>query len=102
MNYLVAIPEMSDDFYVQKYVGNYLDYFFRNTLKPNFQTIVGVFISAITAGLMVYFVCTAISAGFKYRQETGYTIPWRKLILQFAGMVIGTTASLWMWGLIGW
>ena len=83
-------------------VGSEMETVFTTYFKPEIETVAKIVITIATAATLVYFVITAISAGFKHRNNMEDEIPWRKLIIMFICLVVGTTASIWMWGVIGW
>ncbi len=70
-------------------------------IMPDFKTVAGVVLAAAAAICLIVLVITAATAGISYRQNRGDEIPWKRMILLGAGVVVATTASLWMWGIIG-
>lgn len=83
------------------YVGNSLKNVYTTVLLPELKTVGSIIVSIATVAVLIYFIATAIGAGIKHQRGMEDDIPWRKLIVQFVCLVVGTTASSWMWGLIG-
>lgn len=82
-------------------VGSYLQGVFNSVFMPEIKSVGSIIISILTVAVLIYFVATAIGAGIKHQHGMDDDIPWRKLIVLFVCLVVGTTATTWMWGVIG-
>jgi hypothetical protein len=84
-------------------VGGNLQSAFQTYLQPQIIKIVnGVVLPIIDVVLAVYFLVKIVMAGVNYKKNPGGEFEWHVPAILFAGLVIALTASLWMWGIIGW
>lgn len=86
-------------------VGSKLTDAFNTNIKSEFKTIFGGIIVPIATAIV--FICLAtslITVGVSHARGYGgeEALPWKKWILLFSGIVVGTTISLWGWQIIGW
>jgi len=76
---------------------------FDNYIKPQIIKFVeGVMLPVIDVILVVSFVFNIVMAGVNYKKNPGGEFEWRIPALLFLGLVISISATLWMWGIIGW
>lgn len=74
---------------------------FDNHIKSNVKEIVNDMVLPIAAAiLLVILIVRAAFMFVKYRQ--GEDVGWKLLVGCFVGLIITTTANLWMWNIIGW
>lgn len=74
---------------------------FEEQVKPQIQSIMNdVVMPVICVVLLIAFVVRGIFIWKDFRQ--GNEIHWGSLLVLFICLVISVSASLWMWGIIGW
>lgn len=86
-------------------VGSKLTDAFNTNIKPEFKTIfAGIIAPIATAVVFIILAVSLITVGVSHARGYGgeEALPWKKWGLLFAGIVVGTTITLWGWQIIGW
>lgn len=75
---------------------------FNEYMKPQIKDIANKFIIPIACGIdLIALIVKSIMAYSNYKRNGGQ-YEWHALAVMGGCLVIGVTAPLWMWGLIGW
>lgn len=82
-------------------IGDALQNTYNSQVLPELKKIAGIGFSLATLVVFIMLLFSLITVGIKHNRGMEQDIPWMKWGLLFIGLIIGTTVSLWGWGIIG-